>query len=81
MGVKRLGRVQITIRSHRTSYLCTTGYFKTGVFSIYYREMLFDCSKLLNHTHHGSGAGVRGAYATFDVWVEAFGAELLFLLF
>jgi hypothetical protein len=39
--------------------------------------MLFDCSKLSNH----SGAGAHGEWATFDVWVEAFGTELLFLLF
>jgi hypothetical protein len=53
-----------------------------GENGIYYRAMLFDCSKLLNHTYVLSGAESHGECATFGVlvWVEAFGAELLFLL-
>ena len=50
-------------------YLCTTGYFKTDIFSIFYREMLFDCSKLLKHTIlvRSSGARAHCEFATFDV--------------
>jgi hypothetical protein len=48
---------------------------------VHYKSgLLFDCSFFLFKTIL-SGTGAHGECATFDVWVEAFEAELLFFFF
>jgi hypothetical protein len=45
---------------------------------VHYRSgLLFDCSFSSTIL---SGTGAHGECATFDVWVEAFGVELLFFV-
>ena len=58
-------------------YLCNTRCFKM------YRLLrnALRLLKLLNHMRILSGAGAHCESATSDVWVKAFGGELLFLLF
>ena len=52
-------------------YLYTTGYFKTISIIAHSSSPTQNCWTIL------SGAGAHGECATFEVWVEAFGAELM----
>ena len=55
-------------------YLCMTGFFKT------WSIIAHSSSTAQNYWTILSGAESHGECATFGVWVEAFGAELVFLL-
>jgi hypothetical protein len=56
-----------------TKKYCSTPYLLS-------RKMLFDCPKLLNHTYLVEQNRMANAQVLRGVWVEAFGAKLLFLL-